>query len=141
MSIKKFGLIFMIGLALSAVLAACGGGAEEATGPAPATFNIKGYDEFRYDPASLEMQSGSEVTVNFENEGALEHNWILVDGALDVTTVSEADAVSRANVGLVPGGETGSVVFVAPAAGDYKMVCTVAGHAAGGMVGDVTVTP
>lgn len=139
MNIKRFALIFLIGIAISGLIVACGG-AEEETGPEPVTFNILGYDEFRYDPSNITMQTGSEVTVNFENEGSLEHNWILVDGSLDVTTVSEADALAGANVGLVPGGESGSVVFVAPAAGDYKMVCTVAGHAAGGMVGDVTIT-
>ncbi len=126
-------------LALVALtIVACGGGEEE--GPAPQAFTVTGDDAFVYSPNSLTAPAGSEVTVTFKNIGGLDHNWILVPADTDVLTVTEANALAGANAGMVTGGSEKTFTFFAPDAGDYKFVCTVAGHAAGGMVGTFTVT-
>ncbi len=137
---KRFILLATV-LAMSAVLLiACGGGAaEEVAETITETFTVTGYDEFRFDPETLTVQNGSEVTINFVNAGVLEHNWILVSDTADVSSVTDVDALSGANVGFVQAGEEGSITFFAPGPGTYKMVCTVAGHADGGMVGDFIV--
>ena len=41
---------------------------------------------------------------------------------------------------VIPGGESATFTFTAPAAGTYQYVCTVPGHAPAGMVGTFTVT-
>ncbi|MBP7999197.1 MAG: multicopper oxidase domain-containing protein [Chloroflexi bacterium] len=125
---------------LAMLMVACGGGGEESEGSAPVSFTVTGDDAFVYDPKTLSAPTGSEVTVTFKNIGGLDHNWILVTDDTDVLTVTEADALSGANAGMVTGGTEKTFTFVAPAAGTYKYVCTVAGHAAGGMVGTFTVT-
>jgi nitrite reductase (NO-forming) len=46
----------------------------------------------------------------------------------------------EAHSGVLPAGDSNTFTFTAPAAGTYQIVCTVPGHALGGMVGDFTVT-
>lgn len=122
-------------------LAACGGGGEENNAPAPVSFTVKGYDEFRYDPKDLTVPTGAQVTVTLENVGVLEHSWILVTSDKDPAVVSIADALGGATTGRVAGGQSNTVTFTAPPAGTYQIVCEVPGHAVGGMVGAFTVTP
>ncbi|RMG97333.1 MAG: hypothetical protein D6706_08790 [Chloroflexi bacterium] len=128
-------------LVTAVALVACGGGASEPSGPEPVSFTVKGFDEFKFDPADLTVQSGAEVTLTFENEGALEHSWVLVSGDADPITVTDADAIAGISSGKVAGGESTTFTFTAPEAGTYTIVCTVPGHAAGGMVGKLTVNP
>lgn len=128
--------LFMIVLLTGLMLAACGGDVPAA--PA-VTFDVTGYDEFRFDPADLSVQAGSEVTINFQNAGALEHNWLLIPQSVDAASATEANAIAGANTGILAAGESASVTFMAPPAGTYTVVCTVPGHAVGGMVGTFTV--
>jgi plastocyanin len=132
---KRFTLFITLLLA-GLLLAACGGA--EPAGPTPVTIDVAGYDEFRFEPASITVEAGAEVTINFQNAGALEHNWLLVSQAVDAASATEADALAGANTGIIGAGESTSITFTAPPAGTYTMVCTVPGHAVGGMVGTFT---
>lgn len=138
---KIFLFILLLWMASSLILAACGGGSEPEvdSGPETVTLDYAGYDEFRYDPENATVPAGSEVTVNFTNEGALDHNWLLVSSRVDPVEATEADALSGATTGEIVGGESATITFNAPPAGDYLVVCTVEGHAEGGMVADFTV--
>ena len=60
---------------------------------------------------------------------------------VDPLTATEADAIGTANSGTVSPAETKTFRFATPEPGDYHIVCSVPGHAAGGMVGMLTVTP
>lgn len=122
-------------------VAACGGGGEESSAPEPMTFNVKGYDEFRYDPKDIAVPAGTQVTITLENVGVLEHSWILVSSDKDPALVSEADALGGAFSGKIAGGQNYTFSFSAPPPGTYQIVCEVPGHAVGGMVGTFTVTP
>jgi uncharacterized cupredoxin-like copper-binding protein len=138
---KRLGILVLLSLAL-ALLVACGGGGDNATNqPQAATLNVRGLDEFRFDPATSSVASGAQVTVNFENVGVLEHSWALVPAEVDPTTATEADVLAGTYTGSVAGGASQTITFAAPAAGTYNVVCLVPGHAVGGMVGDFTVTP
>ncbi len=133
-------LIFLFLSSAVAFLAACGGGEPPAPAkPDPVTITFAGTDDFAWDPGTVTVQSGQEVNVVLDNQGALEHNWILASKTVEVATASDADALYGANVGYVQGGETGELTFVAPGPGEYQYICTVAGHAAGGMVGTLIV--
>lgn len=138
MNTKKFVALFAI-LIMALLLAACGGGGSAA--PEPVSLSFAGFDEFRYDPEAASAPSGAQVTVNFTNEGALEHDWMLVPAGTDVNTLTAEDALMpEAHSGVLPSGDTNTFTFTAPAAGTYQVVCTVAGHAPAGMVADFTVT-
>ena len=133
-------VVFALLVGAVALLSACGGGEAPAIEtPDPVTITFVGTDDFAWDPGDVTVESGQEVTVVLENQGALEHNWILANKAVDVATASDTDALYGANVGYVQGGQTGELTFIAPGPGEYLFICTVAGHAAGGMVGDFVV--
>lgn len=139
---KKFNdtIVFLLAIGAIALLAACGGGEPPAPPePDPVTLNFVGTDDFAWDPTTVTVKSGQEVTVVLDNQGALEHNWILANKNVEVATASDADALYGANVGYVQSQQSGEITFIAPGPGDYLFICTVAGHAAGGMVGDFVV--
>lgn len=131
-------LFVLLLIIAAAFLVACGG--EEASGPEPFAITITGDDAFVYDPASFSVETGAEVTLTYKNIGGLDHNWILVTEDTDVLTVTDASAYAGINAGMTTGGSEKTFTFTAPEPGTYKYVCTVAGHAAGGMVGTLTVT-
>lgn len=135
---KKYVVLLAV-LVLSLLLVACGGGGE--TAPAPVSLSFTGLDTFQYDPNTASVASGAQVTVNFTNGGALEHDWMLVPAGTNVTTITADNALMpEAHTGVLPAGESKTITFTAPAAGTYQFVCTVAGHAPAGMVGTFTVT-
>lgn len=137
--IPKKIVVLLAVLALSLLMAACGGGG--AAAPAPVSLSFTGLDTFKYDPATASAATGAQVTVNFTNGGALEHDWMLVPAGTDPTTITADSALMpEAHSGVLPAGETKTFTFTAPAAGTYEFVCTVAGHAPAGMVGTLTVT-
>jgi plastocyanin len=125
------------GLLLAVLLAACSGG---AAGPQAVNLTFDGNDAFQFIPDTAEVPAGSEVTVTFNNVGVLEHTWTLIPPGLDPLIATEADMLGTAGSGVVASGETVTFAFRAPEAGTYTFVCTVPGHAAGGMVGTLRVT-
>lgn len=127
-------------LLLAFTLAACGGGDSEpsAAGSGPVTLDFEGQD-ISFDKTSATANAGQQITVNFNNVGSLEHNWILIPPGTDALTATQEDALSGANSGIVAAGESKTFTFTAPPAGSYTFVCTVEGHAAAGMVGTLTV--
>ena len=144
---------FRLSLVLVALLlAACGGGeptpmpapAEPAAGSAQAelaaTLDILMNDIYFGDnsdnlgsPPVWTVAAGSEVTLNLANKGGLEHNWAVVKPGSELPKVLTADTLKEAtflefSAGNLPGGKSISEPFTAPAAGEYLVICTVAGH-------------
>jgi plastocyanin len=136
-SMKRLTILLTVAL-LTLFVTACGGGGE-SSGPESVTLDFIGYDEFRYDPATAAVPAGAEVTVNFENAGVLEHNWLLAASTVAPEAASEEDAIGGAASGVIPGGTSNTFTFTAPPAGAYQVLCTVPGHAAAGMVADFVV--
>ena len=132
---KKFTVLTIVLVAMALLLAACGG--EEESGPVALSF--EGADSFAFTPASATVSAGDEVEVTLTNTGALEHSWAVVGSDAELATATDSDAVNSSATGIVAAGETGTVTFTAPAAGTYQFICTIAGHAAAGMVGTFTV--
>lgn len=132
---KRIILVFVVS-AIALLLVACGGSEPEA--PPPVTVTVEGLDTFQFNPATLSAPAGAQVNLTFKNGGGLEHNFVMVAGDTDTLTVTEADAFGGINVGTVSAGGEKMYTFTAPAAGTYKYVCTIPGHAAGGMVGTFT---
>lgn len=76
----------------------------------------------KFDKATLEMQSGAQVTVEVTNKDGIEHNF----------TFKQANASQD-----IEGGEDGKATFTAPAAGSYEFHCK---YHPSVMKGTVTVT-
>jgi plastocyanin len=112
-------------LVLSLALAACGGGGE--TPPEGQDVTVQGLDTFRFEPAALTASVGETVNVTLDNEGVLEHNFVLTE--------------FNVALGPIPGGQTASGSFTPTAAGTYEYFCDVPGHREAGMVGTLTVNP
>lgn len=83
-------------------------------------------------PPIWTVTSGAEVTVATENRsGALQHNWAVVKLNATVPEPFLGDKqmeVIFVDTGVIDGGKTDTFTFTAPAAGEYKVICTVPGH-------------
>lgn len=81
--------------------------------------------DFAFTPSTLTLNKGDKVEVTFKNNGKFPHNLTITD--LNVATKT------------VQSGQQDTIVFTADAAGTYKFLCTVPGHADKGMVGALIV--
>jgi uncharacterized cupredoxin-like copper-binding protein len=130
------------------VLAGCGGGSEEPTPEAAApasaqeaiaqTLEVAMHDLYYGDsnnniaePPVWTVKSGTQVQVNMDNQGGLQHNWAVVKLGAEVPV--PYDAAKNGDIllfeaGVVESGQQGSYIFTAPEAGEYAVICTVAGH-------------
>ncbi len=131
-------------LLFALVLAACGGGdSEEAGGGESAgtstTIQVVENDIYFGDtndnasnPPTWTVSAGREVTANIANNGALEHNFGIVEkGATLPEPFVEAENsdVILLDSGLTSPGEEVTFTFTAPSdPGEYQVICTVPGH-------------
>ena len=129
-------------LALAA--AGCGGGDDEGDGSASATTAAPettsapgttaaagggGEDELQlaasgtaWDTTSFELTSGTNYSIEVDNQDGVQHNFTFEEAQADVD---------------IPSNEDATVTFTAPAAGSYEFVCAI--HPAA-MKGTITVT-
>jgi uncharacterized cupredoxin-like copper-binding protein len=165
MSKRNLGLMALL-MAGGMTVAACGGGQSQpttggTTAEAPAavatpvtestgaegaavTLTAKTLDTFVYEPNTWTANAGGETTISLDNSaGTQEHSWVVLNKGVtkdEAATITDADTGKILFNQKVPAGQTASGTFTAPAeAGDYVVVCTIPGHAAGGMVGTLTV--
>ena len=118
-------------IALLALLAAgCGGDDDEpgrtVTAAAGDAITVIA-DEYSFDPETIVLSGGGELTIELENQGTLAHNLRVFDGGSDI-----------GGTPTFPGGEKRSgTVELEP--GEYELICTVGDHADLGMTGELTV--
>lgn len=137
----KVAVVFLT-LFAAVFLAACGGGGaarvEEPAGPQSVTLDVVLNDIYYGDsptnadnPPTWTVPAGSEMTINLKNNGALEHNWAIVKPGSEVPVpFIEADNgdMILEDTGLNAAGQSTTTTLPAPAAGEYQVICTVAGH-------------
>jgi uncharacterized cupredoxin-like copper-binding protein len=122
-------------------LAACGGGEGEGSSSvaSPAeTIDVVMHDIYfgegndnAANPPTWEVTSGATVTVNLDNQGALEHNWAIVKSGEQVPLPFDASQHGDKllySTEVLEGGTTDAATFTAPEPGEYPVICTVAGH-------------
>lgn len=134
------------------ILAACGGGSSEPTAtPAPAaadapsaqdviaaTLDVAMHDIYYganndniANPPVWNAAAGTEVTLNLDNQGGLEHSWAIVkkDTELPMPFLADEykDLILWASTN-VQAGQKPTETFTAPEVGEYLVICTVAGH-------------
>jgi uncharacterized cupredoxin-like copper-binding protein len=95
-----------------------------------------------YSTDQIEATASEPLTINFENTGALVHDFTIGEGPF--TNISEEGGMGEdseegeINFSLEPGGE-GQLTFTSTGAGEWTFYCTVAGHREAGMVGTLVV--
>ncbi len=118
------------------LLTACSGSAA-----APSTEITVVMNEFTFSPKSLTVPAGKEITLTLDNQGAILHNFILLNAGAEASMPFNED--DQANIFWSAEAQPGEVVtftFTAPAeAGEYQVVCGVQGHLESGMLGKLTV--
>jgi plastocyanin len=134
----KEAILGLAGIALVGILAACGGGGQPAGGSASVDVTTT---EYQFTPAAWTVPAGSSVTVNLTNNGSEEHEWVLLKQGTAVTAPFDADDEEKVFWEIeAEAGEGTTGTFSAPAeAGQYTIVCGVAGHFENGMQGTLTV--
>ncbi len=120
------------------------------TGPAVGPAQTVVAREMAYVPIDVKGVVGRPVTIQFKNEGLLEHDFnvmgIRASGvkAVDVGVSSahgsaHGSALEAVHVAAGPG-KTGTLTFTPLVAGEFPVACSVPGHKEAGMVGTLTVT-
>lgn len=120
-------------LVLVLIAAACsgggegeGGGGSDADVAAPASFDVS-LTEFAITPDAIQAPAGQALSFHVSNDGTAPHTF----------AVDTGDGVVQTRE-LQPG-ETQTLEVSALATGDYRISCTVPGHADLGMVGALMI--
>jgi plastocyanin len=130
---KKSIAVLLILAAL--LLSSCGGGG-------PTTEINLTLTDFQFAPNTVTVPAGEEITLNVINNGAVVHNFIVMD--LGESAGPSFEEEDNANVYWalrdIPPNGSESTSFAAPSApGEYEIVCSTEGHITSGMVGKLIV--
>jgi len=107
-------------------------------------------EEWRFEPAVVEIPVGRRVKLTLVNDGMVEHD-VEIAGvpAEDIEVMDGVERHERLGGGLhhegvvaahAEPGTTATVIFTATEAGEYDFACTIPGHKEAGMVGKLVVT-
>lgn len=130
---------FVVAVVLLLVVAACGG--DTATTEISAELK-----EFQFTPETWNVVAGEEITIELTNAGSLEHEWVILQDGVEISSEDDlpdteeellADFVYWEDE--VEPGESKTLTFTAPAAGEYQVICAIQGHFTSGMEGTLTV--
>jgi uncharacterized cupredoxin-like copper-binding protein len=127
-------VLLVLVLILIPVLTACGGNK-------PSTSLEVTLVEFSFTPNSFTVPAGKEITIHLVNNGAVIHDFIIMN--LGVSVGEKFDQDDEPNMywmaELSPSSEE-TLTFTAPEEpGEYQVVCGIAGHYTAGMIGELTV--
>ncbi|MCP3910021.1 MAG: hypothetical protein GY713_03605 [Actinomycetia bacterium] len=89
--------------------------------------------EFAFEPGSVTVAAGSDVEVNVLNDGAVDHELVILNAGERITAEAEFDesmVLDRTMV-LEAGASDSITVNLEP--GTYQIVCLVPGHFSAGM--------
>lgn len=137
-------------LSLLAVgLTACGGeDASPSSTPAAETRDVSVMmRDIAFEPNVIEVRRGETVRLNFQNNGALVHDFSVDSmpmGRMEMTGGSATDGHGGHGSGAamhmaLPAGEHGMIEFEATEPGDYVFYCNEPGHREAGMHGILRV--
>jgi nitrite reductase (NO-forming) len=98
-----------------------GTGGGEVAGTTKVDLNMV---DIAFEPADFTIPANTDVAVNLTNSGALPHAFQLEDGSVESEELASGESATL-TLNLAPG--------------TYPYICPVPGHAAGGMVGTITV--
>ncbi len=82
-------------------------------------------------PPVWTVPAGEPIALTLENQGNARHNWVIIEQGAEITPEMDEDeknARALYNSGKLRGGDRETVTFTAPEAGEYLVICSVAGH-------------
>lgn len=124
------------------LIAACGDDAPSGDGngepPPPQSVSVT-LDDFSFDPETVTVAAGAEVTITADNVAGSEHDWTLVAAGAEVERAADLDAADIIVKVSVAAGQSATETFTAPSPGIYQVICTLAGHMELGMEGTLVV--
>lgn len=129
------------------LLAGCGGDSDDGGGnggsggsSAATSFTVQG-NEFAFSPDSWTVAADQDVTITFQNTGAIEHEWTVLEAGVTITSEAEfGDELVAASVDKIAAGATATETLNL-SAGSYQVICAIPGHFSAGMAGTLTVAP
>ena len=97
--------------------------------------------DFVYEPNSVTVPAGQQITLELSNNGTAVHNFVIMEYGTEVvdhfTSQDEGNVYWEAKL---PPGESGTFQFTAPdQPGEYQVVCSTEGHFEAGMLASLTV--
>ena len=128
--------VFALASLLAFVLSACGSGVNEITIVEK---------EFSFTPSSITVKAGEPVRLTLQNQGAVEHDFVVEQVSISNMNVVQGNAHDHGSgttydlhVSTDPERES-IIEFTVTEPGTYRIFCSVAGHVEGGMVGELIV--
>jgi plastocyanin len=127
----RLGFLLLVGAALSLPT-----GIAQAD---PTSIDIE-MSNFKYTPATLNLEHGREYVLHFVNRSSGGHDFSAPD-FFKAAKVAPSDQGKLSKGGRVAlsGGEETRIHLTAPAAGHYKVSCTHFMHTTFGMTGEIVV--
>lgn len=133
----------LVGLMIIFLVAACGGGggsepAGQSSGAESVTIDVLEKDIYFGEtndnvdnPPVWTVPTGANVTVNVDNQGALQHNWLIMKQGEEIPEPfiqeDNTDLILE-DSGILDGGNSDTFDFTAPLPGEYLVICGIAGH-------------
>lgn len=132
---KKFLTLVGILVCLTLGLAACG-----ASTGASTDLSVD-MTEFTFNPFTYTVPAGKEISLELNNLGAVEHEFIIMNqGAQVGEDFGDEDKPNIYWQAKQGPGTSGAYTFTAPSQpGEYQVVCGTPGHYLAGMVGKLVV--
>lgn len=133
-------------LVLAVFLTGCAGSAPSEAG---ATEIMVKATDFSYTPSSITVPVGQPVNITLENDGAVEHDFVVDKISVKDVEASKTGPAAHHQMGhdeatydlhfYAKAGDSATLQFTALEPGTYKIYCTIQGHEAAGMIGELIV--
>lgn len=102
--------------------------------------------DFQFTPTSWTVPAGEKITIKLSNTGAVEHEWVLLRPGVRITRESDLPDTEQALLAdfvywktELDAGDSETLSFTAPAAGNYQVICAIEDHFNAGMEAELTV--
>lgn len=134
-----------LAVALSLLLAGCGGSGDGNDAPTARVVEVKALDTLRFDPATVSAKAGETVVFRVTNSGAQPHEFVVGDAAyhdahekaLGTSASHGHHATGEGAAVTLDAGETKDLSYTMPSSAP-TFACHLASHDDAGMKGTVT---
>jgi plastocyanin len=120
-------------------LGACGDDDDSSSSEGASTSIEATATDFAFDPTTWTVPAGEEFTIDFTNDGAVEHEWAVLKAGEDITSEDEfTEEKVLFEVEVIDAGTSTSEAFTVADAGEYQVICAIETHFDAGMEGTLT---